>query len=82
MVDELVEALGVIERLIAREGISDDVLAEARERMAFIDEGMKALGRCDMEHFKKLQKRAKAAVRTTIIYSNTSLVYAVGCSLA
>ncbi len=79
MVDELVEALGVIERLIAREGISDDVLAEARERMAFIDEGMKALGRCDMEHFKKLQKRGKAAVRTTIIYQSCVCCWLFAC---
>jgi hypothetical protein len=66
-VDEIVEALELMESLIAPEGIGDDVLAEARERMACIDEGMKALGRCDMERFKKLKKRVTAAVRAKLI---------------
>ena len=65
--DEIVQALELAEGLIAPDGIGDDAVAEARERMGFVDEGMRALGKCDMERFKKLQKRVYAAVSTKLL---------------
>jgi hypothetical protein len=70
MVDEVVQALEKLEGLIAHDGVDDAVLAEARDLMALIDGHTKAVGRCDMEQFKKLQKRVLAAVR----YPSVSLM--------